>query len=935
MENELSRVVDALPGLVWTARPDGYVDFLNQRWVEYTGLRVDHSYGEGWQAAVHPDDLPRLIDGWRAILASGEPHEIETRLRRVDGAYHGFVFRTCPLADASGQVAKWCGILTDIEDRNRALHTREDHYQSIADSIPALIAFMTPAGEVESVNRHVLEYFGTTLEQLKRWATADSIHPDDLPAVIAAWTRSVGAEEPYDIEHRIRRADGAYRWFHVRGLPLRDSDGRVARWYVLQTDIDDRKRADMLLAGEKRLLEMVVSGHSLPGILDALCRLVESTDSGCYCSVALVDPTGTRLEHGAAPSLPTSFSESIYGLPLNAESGPCAMAAYLNEQVIAADIALETRWQGLECCHLALAHGVKACWSAPISSTGGRVLGVFAIYYTEPRSPTAQDQALIDQFSHIASIAIERAQGQSALKRSEARKAAILDSALDCIVTIDHEGRITEFNPAAERTFGYRRDEVVDRHLADVIIPPSLRESHRQGLARYLATGEARVIGKRIEMTAVRADGSEFPVELAITRIPLDGPPSFTGYLRDITERQQSEEQLRRSEAFLAEGQYLSSTGSFSWSVATDRIAWSHEVYRIYGLDPAMPITMAHFGSRLHPDDIAHVTDHINRARVDGSDFEVDYRAVMDDHSVKYLHAVAHATRDRDGRLEYIGAVQDVTERHVSEEALGKVRSELAHVARVTSLGALTASIAHEVSQPLSGIITNASTCLRMLAAEPPNVSGARETARRTIRDGNRAAEVITRLRALFAKKSAATDAVDLNEATREVIALSLGELQRSRVILRPELADDLPTVAGDRVQLQQVILNLLLNAADAMHGVDDRPRQVVIRTARDDDDRVRVTVQDAGVGVEPQGVEKLFDAFYTTKTGGMGIGLAVSRSIIESHHGRLWAAPNDGPGATFAFSIPRRSDTVPSEYRFADMRTPPATDAAPDMRTS
>ena len=247
-------------------------------------------------------------------------------------------------------------------------------------------------------------------------------------------------------------------------------------------------------------------------------------------------------------------------------------------------------------------------------------------------------------------------------------------------------------------------------------------------------------------MTAVRADGSEFPVELAITRIPLDGPPSFTGYLRDITERKQSEEELRRSEAFLAEAQHLSSTGSFSWRVATDEITWSEQLYRIFEFDPGVPVTLELIGTRVHPEDIAVAGRHDRAARRAASDFEYEHRLQMPDHSVKYLHLVAHGTRDQDGQLEYIGAVQDVTERRLSEEALGKVRSELAHVARVTSLGALTASIAHEVNQPLSGIITNASTCLRMLAADPPNVDGARETARRTIRDGNRASDVITRL---------------------------------------------------------------------------------------------------------------------------------------------------------------------------------------------
>jgi len=235
-------------------------------------------------------------------------------------------------------------------------------------------------------------------------------------------------------------------------------------------------------------------------------------------------------------------------------------------------------------------------------------------------------------------------------------------------------------------------------------------------------------------------------------------------------------------------------------------------------------------------------------------------------------------------------------------------------MARVTSLGVLTASIAHEVNQPLSGIVTNASTCLRMLAADPPNVDGARETARRTVRDGNRASEVITRLRALYGKKDPTIESMDLNEATREVIALSLSDLQRSRVMLRQELADGLPLVTGDRVQLQQVILNLLRNASDAMSSIDDRQRDLLIRTEADENRGVRLSVSDVGVGLEPQTAGKLFEAFYTTKHEGMGIGLSVSRSIIERHHGRLWAMPNDGPGVTFSFSIPCRPESLTSD---------------------
>jgi signal transduction histidine kinase len=225
------------------------------------------------------------------------------------------------------------------------------------------------------------------------------------------------------------------------------------------------------------------------------------------------------------------------------------------------------------------------------------------------------------------------------------------------------------------------------------------------------------------------------------------------------------------------------------------------------------------------------------------------------------------------------------------------------------TLSALTASIAHEVNQPLSGIITNAGTGLRMLDADPPNVDGAREAARRALRDGHRAADVIARLRAMFSKKEFTLEPLDLNEATREVVALLLSDLQRHRVALQLELAEPLPPVLGDRVQLQQVLLNLLRNAAEAMAAVEDRPRRLVVRTESEGDAGVRVIVRDAGVGVDRQSLEKLFDPFYTTKSGGMGIGLSVSRSIIERHHGRLWAEPNDGPGTTFAFSIPARQE--------------------------
>jgi PAS domain S-box-containing protein len=374
------------------------------------------------------------------------------------------------------------------------------------------------------------------------------------------------------------------------------------------------------------------------------------------------------------------------------------------------------------------------------------------------------------------------------------------------------------------------------------------------------------------------------------------------GISTDIEDRKRAEDELRRAYDHLAEAQRLSQTGSFTSDLAKDEHHWSEEFYRICEFEPGSTITIQRLGALVHPEDVSLYEGAIQRASA-GTEPEFYFRIVTARGVVKHLRGLAHRIADRP---VFVGAVQDVTATRVAEDALNKARSELAHVARVATLSTLTASIAHEINQPLSGIITNAGTCLRMLDSNPPNVDGARETARRTIRDGNRAADVVTRLRALFSKKDLTLEPLDLNEATREVIALSSSDLQRNRVILQSELADDLPAITGDRIQLQQVILNLLRNASDAMVGVRDRPRRLLIRTERESADRVRLTVRDAGVGLDRQSMDKLFDAFYTTKSGGMGIGLSVSRSIVEGHHGRLWAEPNDGPGASFLFSLPR-----------------------------
>jgi PAS domain S-box-containing protein len=411
------------------------------------------------------------------------------------------------------------------------------------------------------------------------------------------------------------------------------------------------------------------------------------------------------------------------------------------------------------------------------------------------------DQRVTQRTAELAAANEELRQSQEDLRTAESKSRLIIDTTSDAVITMDSGGTITTWNKQAEVIFGWSNAEAVGQRMSDMIIPQQHRIAHERGLLHFLATGDGPILRRRIEVTAVRRSGVEFPVELEVSPIAVGAEWVFSAFIRDITDSKRAQEELRNTQA------------------------------------------------------------------------------------------------------------------------------DLAHMTRVMTMGELTASIAHEVNQPLAGIITNASTCLRMLAADPPNVDGARETARRTIRDGNRASEVVTRLRSLYSKKDATTELMDLNDATQEVIALSLNELQRNSVVLRSALDDDLPRISGDRVQLQQVILNLLRNASDAMSGVDDRPRQLLITTEREEGERVRLTVQDAGVGFDPQAVQRLFQPFYTTKNDGMGMGLSVSRSIIEGHQGRLWATLNDGPGATFAFSIPHAGERASEGRGFGALQMPAATE--------
>jgi PAS domain S-box-containing protein len=397
---------------------------------------------------------------------------------------------------------------------------------------------------------------------------------------------------------------------------------------------------------------------------------------------------------------------------------------------------------------------------------------------------------------------------------------------------------------------------------------------------------------------------------------PVIGPSGdvneFIGTVIDITDRKRAEGELRRSEAYLAEAQRLTHTGSWAYKIdPTELVHSSEEHSRLFGFDPDKGVpSFEELVQRIHPEDRAFAMREFESPNRAGKDFDAHFRIVLPDGATRYVYGTGHPVFNAPGDLVgFFGTVMDITERKRAEEERERLReaqADLARVNRVTTMGELTASLAHEVNQPIGASVTNASTCLRWLAGDTPNLEEARAAAMRVVTDGKRAAEIISRVRQLFKKGTPERELVDVNEIVREMTVLLEGEASRHNISVRTELAADLPRTMGDRVQLQQVMMNLIVNSIDAMKGVDGA-RELAINSRLLENDDILVSVSDTGVGLPTQHADQIFNAFFTTKLHGTGMGLRISGTIVESHGGRLWAENNAPRGASFQFTLPTK----------------------------
>ena len=611
----IREVIETMPAMAWSVLPDGSNAFVNRQWAEYTGLSAEQTAESGWRSTVHPEDASEHMKKWHQSLTTGQPFEHEVRLRRTaDGQYRWFLVRGMPLRDGHDEILKWYGIAADIEGRKRAeeaLRANEHDLNLIINTIPVLSWSARPDGSADFFNQLYLDFVGLSLEQTQGWGWTAAVHPDDLNGLAGLWQSIMASGKAGEAEARLRRFDGEYRWFLFRANPLRDESGNIVKWFGVNTDITERKRA---------------------------------------------------------------------------------------------------------------------------------------------------------------------------------------------------------------------------------------------------------------------------------------------------------EEELRRSEASLLEAQRLSHMGSWRHDVASGTVIVSPEIYRIFGVQPYEDTSSAEFWlSRNHPEDQQRIQEYFEKCEIQKTEYESDYRIVLPDGTIKHLHAVGHPVVSQSGELvEMIGTAMDVTEHKRAEEERERLRqleTDLAHMNRVTMLGELASSLAHELNQPIAAAITSANACLRWLAHNPPDLERARAAATRIENDGSRAAEIIQRLRAFYKTGTPPKrELVDLNQVAGEILELLRDEAERHSISLYTELAPQLPKIMADRVQLQQVLMNLLLNGIEAM---TDGAGRLILRSQSAEGGLLLISVSDTGVGLPSEKLDRLFSAFYTTKPQGTGMGLAISRSIIEAHGGRLWATANAEHGATFHFTLP------------------------------
>jgi PAS domain S-box-containing protein len=856
-EDQLRAIINTIPALSWSTRPDGYVEFLSRRWLEFSGLSAEQAEGFGWSVAIHPEDAKGLLEYWQAALASGQPVDTEARLRRFDGAYRWFLFRAEPFRDESGNITKWYGTNIEIEDRKRAeeaVRLNERNLRSIINTIPTLAWSTRPDGYVEFLSQRWLDFAGLSMEEAEGFGWSVAIHPEDAKGLVDYWQAALNSGTHVDTEARLRRFDGAYRWFLFRADPFRDESGQIVKWYGTNIDIEDRKRAEEAV---------LLNERNLRSIINTIPTLSWSTRPDGYVeflSQRWLEFAGLSAEQAEG------FGWSVAIHPEDAEG-------------------LVDYWQA------ALKSGTHVDTEARMRRFDGTYR--WFLFRADPLRDEAGN--IVKWYGTNADIE-DRKRADEALRTSEHNLRLMVDTIPALMYTMTPEGEVESVNRQNSEYCGYAPKDLGAIHPDDIA-----------GVAvrwRYsIETGEPYNFEHRIR----RFDG-------VYRWFQASGRPlrNMNGHivrwyilLTDVEDRRRAEEALRASEQDL---RLIvdSIPGLIAVMTPAGKVELvSRQIEEYFGWNGRREKADAWAASdAIHPDDLARVVTTTNRAFETGHPCESEYRCRRADGVYRWFHVRGVPQRDAEGHIvRWYFLHTDIDDRKNMEEALRRTEIRLSQATQMATVGELAAAIAHEVNQPLAAVVANGHACLRWLSAQPPNLAKAYEAGERIVRDGTEAGEVVRRIRALFKGAAVEKIALDLNDAIIEVLQLLRSETERKRVTVDTDLGKDIPLVVCDRVQLQQLVVNLLVNGIEAMDPVLDRPKKLFIRTKWHSPEAVLVDIQDCGVGLDNS--EKAFEAFFTTKENGMGMGLTICRSIIEAHHGRLWAASAEGAGTTFSFTLP------------------------------
>ena len=758
-----------------------------------------------------------------------------------------------------------------VAERTSELRRSERELRDVIDTIPAMVWSTLPDGTNTYVNKRFVEYTGSSGEQTAGSGWQALIHPDDLERHAGKWMEAVATGKPHESEVRSRRSDGQYRWQLDRGVPLRDEDGTIVKWYGVTTDIEDRKRAE-------EALQLVSSD-----LQDSKAKL-EEAQRIAHVGYWEWDLTSNRV-------IWSDETYRIYGL--RPQEYPIDIAV-VRKMIHPEDLEFVFR-----VAEEALRGGLRTDVEHRIIRPSGELRTVHSQGDVKKDASGRPCQ----MFGTVQDIT-DRKRAEEALRQSqfylaEGQRLAHMGS-----WAFNPSGFFEYWSQELFKIYGLDPQKgapTLEEYLA--IVHPQDRDFMANTIKRMHAERGGCDVKKRI----VRPDG-----ELRYIRcvgIPVVGGEVLKGFLGtaiDITEQELLTQELERRQAYLAEAQKLTHTGSWAWRVS-DRSAvhLSGELYRIYGANPAEGANWEKRVERVHPDDRDKWRDTIERAIRERSDYDLEFRIIWPNGMVKWIHSVGRPVFSAAGDLEqFVGSSTDITELKSAEqerERLRQLEADLAHTNRVSTLGEMAASLAHEIKQPIAAAITSANSCIEWLAHEPPNLDRARAAAARIDKYGNRAAEIIDRIRSFYKKSPPQRELVDVNGIIQEMLTLLKGEAMQSSIAMRTDLSAELPKIMVDRVQLQQVFMNLMLNAIEAMK---DSGGELTVKSELQDG-QIQFSVSDAGVGLPMEKMDQIFSAFFTTKPQGSGMGLAISRSIVESHGGRLWATATDGRGATFHFTLP------------------------------